>query len=103
MLLLLLYCCIAANKHSKPNKTLKKTNAKGRAAENVLFSVLVAPHAKPCYVPNNMHFDTTEANVLRCGGTPVNLAVPEAYDTAAAVPFKVRATAACFERLEGGL
>ena len=23
------------------------------------------------------HFDTTEANVLRCGGVPVNLAVPE--------------------------
>jgi tryptophanase len=48
-----------------------------------------------------MHFDTTEANVLRCGGTPVNLAVPEAYDTAAAVPFKVRAAAACFEGLGG--
>jgi hypothetical protein len=29
-----------------------------------------------------------QANVLRCGGHPINLAVPEAYDTAVAVPFK---------------
>lgn len=59
----------------------------GRACENVLFSTIVAP--KPgCFVPNNTHFDTTEANVLRCGGIPVNIAVPEAYDTALAAPFK---------------
>lgn len=59
----------------------------GRAAENVLFSTLVAP--KPgCYVPNNTHFDTTEANVLRCGGHPINLPVPEAFDTALDSPFK---------------
>lgn len=29
-----------------------------------------------CCMPPQ-HFDTTEANVLRCGGVPVNLAVPE--------------------------
>lgn len=54
----------------------------------MLFSTVVAP--KPgCFIPNNTHFDTTEANVLRCGGHPINLAVPEAYDTALSVPFKV--------------
>ncbi len=56
----------------------------GRAAENILFSVLVAPRVQEAaaagsdakvYVPNNVHFDTTEANVLRCGGVPVNLVV----------------------------
>ena len=59
----------------------------GRAAENVLFSVLVAPRPG-CVVPNNTHFDTTEANVLRCGGRPVNLAVAAAYDTASGERFK---------------
>jgi len=57
----------------------------GRAAENILFSTLVSPG---CYVPNNMHFDTTEADVLLRGGFPVNLAVEEAFDTQKVLPFK---------------
>lgn len=73
-----------------------QTHTQGRAAENVLFSVLVAPRPG-CYVPNNTHFDTTEANVLRCGGHPVNLAVPEAYDTATPHRFKVRLHMDCLQ------
>ena len=57
----------------------------GRAAENVLFSTIIFPDS---YVPNNMHFDTTEANILRNQGTPVNLAVEDAYDTTRNAPFK---------------
>ena len=39
-------------------------------------------------VPNNMHFDTTQAHVIHQGGTPVNLAISEAYDPESDFPFK---------------
>lgn len=57
----------------------------GRAAENLLFSLLARPGTT---VPNNMHFDTTRTHVMRNGARPVNVAIPEAYDTADPHPFK---------------
>jgi tryptophanase len=57
----------------------------GRAAENVLFSVLVKEGQ---LVPGNAHFDTTKGHIEFRKATAVDCTIDEAYDTTIPHPFK---------------
>jgi tyrosine phenol-lyase len=57
----------------------------GRMAENLLFSTVVK---RGMCVPNNIHFDTTRANIEHQGADAVNAVVKEAYDPHDESPFK---------------
>jgi tryptophanase len=57
----------------------------GRAAEDILSTLLVKEGQ---YVPSNMHFDTTYANISARGGRPTNLVIAAAADPTNREPFK---------------
>jgi tryptophanase len=57
----------------------------GRAAENVLFSVLVK---EDDYIPGNSHFDTTKGHIEFRKAHAVDLTIDVASDTEAYHPFK---------------
>jgi tryptophanase len=57
----------------------------GRAAENVLFSVLVKPGD---FVPGNSHFDTTKGHIEFRKAKAMDCTIDEAFDTEIYHPFK---------------
>lgn len=57
----------------------------GRAAERILFEGMVK---RGDSVPNNIHFDTTRANVEVREASAINFVVDEAYDPMLEAPFK---------------
>ena len=57
----------------------------GRAAENVLFSVLIREGE---FIPGNSHFDTTKGHIEFRKATAIDCTIDEAFDTTLSHPFK---------------
>ncbi|WP_320053360.1 tryptophanase [uncultured Acetobacteroides sp.] len=57
----------------------------GRAAENVLFSVLVKEGS---YIPGNSHFDTTKGHIEFRKAHAIDLTIDKASNTQLEIPFK---------------
>lgn len=69
----------------------------GRAAERVLFEILLQPGEK---VVTNQPFDTTQANIAARGAEALELVIEEAYDPPSDHPFKGNVD---LDRLEAAL
>lgn len=69
----------------------------GRAAENVLFSVLVKPGD---IIPGNSHFDTTKGHIESRKAVALDCTIDDAKDTQKEVPFKGNVS---IEKLEKAL
>ncbi len=82
-----------ASSYFKLKQTIKETfgfdyflpTHQGRAAENVLFSVLVK---EGDVVPGNSHFDTTKGHIEFRKATAIDCTIDEAFDTDIDHPFK---------------
>ena len=68
----------------------------GRGAEHLLARLLVEPGQ---VVPSNLYFTTSRAHVELAGGIWVDVAVPEATDPGARLPFKGNIDLAALERV----